>query len=260
MTAPDTHPTSGPPERRSGASPLITVITVCRNAAETIDATLQSVASQVGVDGLIEHLVVDGASQDSTLAIVKRYPAVRWISEPDGGISDAFNKGMRLATGDYLLYLNADDYLVDSTVLADVAGFIAGNGAPDWIAGDVVAARDGDITFEQRRYPPSCWSLMLRNRVAHQSMFLKRDVQAALGGFDTRFKTSMDYDLFERLCAHGIEPTYFPRIIAVFSKHGLTSVTTPDLVRETKEVAGRFRNNPLKRLVGHTYDRLRGGV
>lgn len=260
MISPDTKERSGLSDAIPGAAPLITVITVCRNAEATIEATLKSVATQVGVNGLVEHLVIDGASQDNTLAIVRRYPAVRWISEPDEGISDAFNKGMHLASGQYLLYLNADDYLVDETVLSDVTAFILANDSPDWIAGDVVAARDGDITFEQRRYPPSCWSLMLRNRVAHQSVFLKREIQMAVGGFDTRFKTSMDYDLFERLCARGIEPTYFPRIISVFSKHGLTSVTTPELVRETKEVAGRFRNNPLKRLVGHTYDRLRGGV
>jgi hypothetical protein len=99
---------------------------------------------------------------------------------------------------------------------------------------------------------------MLRNRIGHQSVFMKRDLILEVGGFETRFKTAMDYDLFERLCARGYKPVYFPRIISVFSKEGLTSVTTPALISETQEVAGRFRNNPLKRLIGHAYDQLRG--
>ncbi len=238
---------------------LISVITVCRNAQETIEATLQSVAMQENVQGHVEQVVVDGVSEDDTLEIVKRYPAVRWLSEPDEGISDAFNKGIHLARGEYTLYLNADDYLYDNTVLVDVMNFINSHRVPDWIVGDVAEAKNDVYTIPQRRYPPSCWSLMLRNRIGHQSVFLKRETLLEVGGFETRFKTAMDYDLFERLCAQGYAPVYFPRVISVFSKEGLTSVSTPALVSETKEIAGRFRDNPLKRLVGHTYDQLRGG-
>lgn len=257
MTTPDAHvPIAG----STGPAYLITVITVCRNAEQTIGATLESVAAQVGVAGLVEHVVVDGASQDGTLDVVRRYPAVRWLSEPDEGISDAFNKGARLATGLYLLYLNADDYLADESVMADVVRFIQKEDQPDWVVGDVVAALHGEISFHGRRYAPSCWSLMFRNRIHHQAMFLKRDIQLAVGGFEERFKTSMDYDLFERLCARGIRPTYYPRVISVFSEHGLTSVRTPTLIAETQEVAGRFRDNPAKRLIGHVYDRRKGLV
>ena len=237
---------------------LISVVTVCRNAAETIEDTLQSVAAQRNVDGLVEHLVVDGDSQDDTLRIVKQFSAVRCISEPDEGISDAFNKGSRLANGDYVLFLNADDYLYDDTVLFDVVNFIKSNQYPVWIVGDVAESKDGDLTLIQKRYPPSCWSLMFRNRIPHQAVFLQRNVLDEVGGFETRFKTSMDYDLFERLCARKHKPVYFPRVISVFSKEGLTSVTTPTLVSETQEVMGRFRDTPFKRLVGHAYDQLRG--
>ncbi len=247
---------------RSGFSPepgiLISVVTVCRNAENTVETTLQSVAIQENINGLVEHIVIDGASEDDTLEVVKRFFGVRWISEPDNGISDAFNKGLNLAKGAYVLYLNADDYLCDQTVLSDVATYITSNNEPDWIVGDVVEAKDGEFMVPKRRYPPSCWSLMLRNRIGHQSVFMKRGLILDVGGFETRFKTAMDYDLFERLCARGYKPVYFPRIISVFSKEGLTSVTTPALVSETQEVAGRFRNNPLKRLVGYAYDQLRG--
>jgi glycosyltransferase involved in cell wall biosynthesis len=258
MTKNDNRIDSDSPSVSSSSNHLISVVTVCRNVAETIEDTLQSVAEQQKVDGLVEHLVVDGASQDDTLQIVQQFSAVRWISEPDEGISDAFNKGARLASGDYILFLNADDYLYDDTVLYDVVNFIKANRHPVWIVGDVAESKGGDLTLIQKRYPPSCWSLMFRNRIPHQAVFLQRKVLDEVGGFETRFKTSMDYDLFERLCARKIKPVYFPRVISVFSKEGLTSVTTPALVSETQEVIGRFRDNPFKRLVGHAYDQLRG--
>lgn len=252
------HIGSGPPQPTTEEAVLVSVVTVCRNAEETIETTLSSVAEQKNSSGSVEHVVIDGASEDGTLEIVKRYPAVHWISEADDGISDAFNKGLRLSRGKYVLYLNADDYLYDEHVLYDVKTYVEEHQQPDWIVGDVVEARHDQFTVPQRRYPPSCWSLMLRNRIGHQSVFLKRRIILEVGGFDTRFKTSMDYDLFERLCARGYKPLYFPRLISVFSKEGLTSVTSPALVSETREVANRFRNNPLKRIVGRFYDQLRG--
>ncbi len=127
---------------------------------------------QENVSGLIEHIVVDGASEDSTLEIVKRYTTVRWISESDDGIADAFNKGLHLAKDSYILFLNADDYLYDPNVLSDVCNFINNCQDPGWIVGDVVESKNDKLTPPQRRYPPSCWSLMLRNRIGHQSVFL----------------------------------------------------------------------------------------
>lgn len=236
----------------------ISVITVCRNAEETIEDTLRSVAEQQNVDGLVEHIVVDGASQDGTLAIVKQFPAIRWISEPDEGISDAFNKGWRMAKGEYVLYLNADDYLYDPLVLADVVNFINKNQHPEWIVGDVLVSENGEIRVPPRGYAPSCWSLMFRNRICHQSVFLKRQAFQKVGDFDTHFKLTMDYDLWQRLCSNGYKLTYFPRIISIYSKEGLSSGEPPTFLREHREVVLRFRDTPLKRFVGTAYDRLKG--
>ena len=240
-------------------SPLISVITVCRDAEKTIEATLRSVAEQVNVGDLAEHIVVDGASEDDTLKIVKRFPTVRWMSEPDEGISDAFNKGLRLANGEYVMYLNADDYLHDQTVLHDVLNFINNHQKPDWIVGDIAAKVKDEIATSTRRYPPSCWSLIFRCRIGHPTVFLKRATLLEIGGFDTSFKLAMDYDLWHRLCARGYKPSYFPRIISVFSREGLTSIASPTLIQETHDVAQRFRNNPLKRLIGKTFDQFGAG-
>ena len=81
-----------------------------------------------------------------------------------------------------------------------------------------------------------------------------------VGGFETRFKMAMDYDLWQRLCARGYKPVYFPRTISVFSHEGVTSSESPALLQERLEMARRFRDNPLKRLVGNAYDHLKGRI
>ena len=237
---------------------IISIITVCRNAEETIETTMRSVAEQENVAGLVEHVVVDGASQDSTLNIVKQFPTARWISEPDDGISDAFNKGWRLAKGQYVLYLNADDYLYDPMVLSDALEFMNNNQHPDWIVGDVLVCENGEISVPPRGYPPSCWSLMFRNRICHQAVFLKRRMFQEVGDFDTGFKMTMDYELWQRLCASGYKLVHFPRLVSVYSKEGLTAGAPPAMLREHKEVALRFRDTPLKCLIGTIYDTLKG--
>jgi len=115
--------------------PFFSVITISLNAEATIGPTLQSVAEQRGVDAMVEQWVVDGASQDGTLDIVRQFPHVRYISESDKGISDAFNKGMQLATGEYIIYLNCDDIFCDNRVLADLYQFIMAHDYPILIVG-----------------------------------------------------------------------------------------------------------------------------
>ena len=88
-------------------TPLITIITITYNAGKTISPTLMSVASQTFRN--FEHIIVDGASGDNTLSIARSYPETRILSEKDNGLYDAMNKGIRLARGKYLLFLNAGD-------------------------------------------------------------------------------------------------------------------------------------------------------
>ena len=99
----------------------ISVITVCRNSEETIERTLQSVACQTCKD--FEYIVVDGVSTDSTLEIIDKYKShiSKFISEPDKGIYDAMNKGAKMAEGEYIVFLNADDVFIHENVLSLVA-------------------------------------------------------------------------------------------------------------------------------------------
>lgn len=237
----------------------ISVITICRNAEKTIARALQSVAEQKNVAGQVEHIVVDGASTDATMDIVRQFNHItRSLSEPDQGIADAFNKGMQMATGVYLFYLNADDWLYDDQVLRDALAFIHAKGAPDWIVGDVMTDRTGRLEKAQRSHPPSCWSLMLRNRISHPAVLLKRQILQELGGFDLRFKIAMDFDLWQRLCARQIHPTYWSRVVSVFSMEGISSMQSELQQKERGRIISQFRNSAIKRSVGRIYDVLKG--
>ena len=98
----------------------ITIITVSYNAAATIEQTISSVVHQDYPN--IEYIIIDGGSTDGTIDIIKRYESygIRWISEPDHGIYDAMNKGIRYATGDYLYFLGADDWLCNNEVILSI--------------------------------------------------------------------------------------------------------------------------------------------
>lgn len=101
----------------------ISVITVCYNSVATLQDTLESVLRQTCPD--VEYIVVDGASKDGTRELIEKYAPkfsgrMKWISEPDQGIYDAMNKGIRMATGDVIGFLNSDDYYYDSNVVQDI--------------------------------------------------------------------------------------------------------------------------------------------
>ncbi len=130
--------------------PLVSIVTVCRNAASTIEATLESVAMQRG--RAIEHIVIDGASTDGTLAILERWrPRLAVVvCQPDRGIASAFNKGVVLATGAYLMFANADDRLGPGQVTRAVS-VIEATGA-DGVFGDLIC--EDDAGRPARSTPP----------------------------------------------------------------------------------------------------------
>ncbi|MDL2124888.1 MAG: glycosyltransferase [Deltaproteobacteria bacterium] len=106
-------------------SPFITILTASFNSEATIRKTLESIRDQSFQD--MEHIVIDGGSRDETLDILKEFENtynLTWISEPDNGIADAMNKGIDLATGDYILFLHSDDYLVNSSALERASEYL----------------------------------------------------------------------------------------------------------------------------------------
>ena len=188
---------------------LLSIVTVSLNADSTIERTLASVALQQ-VDFGVEHICVDGGSSDRTRAIIDRWALrnsrVLRIYEPDKGIFDAMNKGLRAAQGEYVLFLNADDFLVarDSLALA-LAGCVYGSADnPDLIVGDAVMGQVGRVGLWRHRRVPR-----LLGRVrgfgmypVHQAQFSQRRLLEAVQGFDARLRLAGDlnqyYDLERR--------------------------------------------------------------
>jgi glycosyltransferase involved in cell wall biosynthesis len=202
-------------------TPRLSIVTPCLNAAATLPQALASVRDQ-DLGEAVEHVVVDGGSTDGTLAILEGAEGVRWTSEPDDGLSDAMNKGIRAARGDFVGWLNADDYYLPGALELVIAALERDPGAL-WLTGPcLIVDRDGreirrSITLYKRLLLKgySFRSLLVQNFVAAPSTFARRSALLAANGFDGRFRYSMDYDMWLRL-ARQRDPIVLDRPLAAF--------------------------------------------
>ncbi|UFS69719.1 glycosyltransferase [Geomonas sp. RF6] len=200
----------------------ISVITVCHNSASYLEQTITSVLGQSYRD--LEYIIVDGGSCDATVQIIKahaaRDPRVRWVSEPDGGISDAMNKGVRMASGEIVAHLHSDDFYPHERVLEAVASAWVEHGDPHWLTGGVhLVDREGRFLREVKVRRYSCRRLIHSNILLHPATFVRRTSFLACGGFDTSLSFCMDYHLWLRLGALG-NPILVPQALASFRVHG----------------------------------------
>lgn len=189
------------------SSPKITVATVTYNAADLIETTIGSVEEQDYPN--VEHLIIDGNSQDATLTAVHHYQErnsvaavpheVNCLSEPDSGLYDAMNKAIDMATGDYLLFLNAGDRLHSAGTLSQIAAAVraAGDAMPAVVYGDThIVDAEGRFVRRRRLSPPSrlTWqSFRYGMLVCHQAFFARTDLAKALP-YDLRYRFSADFD------------------------------------------------------------------
>lgn len=224
----------GPPPVRliasvSGPSlnegPWLTIVTVVRNDAAGLTDTARSIARQ-RVDPGVEHLVVDGASTDDTRTVLKRLSSVagvRVVSEPDGGIYDAMNKGWRGARGFWIQYLNAGDVYASDTELAWVRARLAAHPA-EWLRTRV---RFVNSAGQQTRPVGSSridanfwwgWQTTL-----HQGAFMSRDLLQRLGGFDDRTRVQGDFDLMLRAVRSGCRPWVEDRVTVDVDASGVST-------------------------------------
>ena len=193
----------------------ISIITVAYNASATIADAIQSVYTQDFPN--IEHIVVDGSSTDGTQKIVEsqRQHIAQYLSEPDGGIYDAMNKGIAMATGDVIGILNADDLYQDSTVLSQVAKAFDENDI-DACYADLVYVQNGDLGKVVRNWQSQDHYAGLSFRgwmPAHPTLFLKSSVYATAGNFDTGLKFQADLEFCARIFeVHKIRSLYVPAL------------------------------------------------
>jgi glycosyltransferase involved in cell wall biosynthesis len=213
--------------------PLFSIVTVCRNAVRSIRRTIESVRQQQDVPGAVEHLVIDGVSTDGTVAALAEFPHLRVVSEPDGGIYDAMNKGAALARGEYIAILNADDWYEPET-LARVALAFRESPEASVVHGDVrrwVGTAPLDIVKSRR---PRRGQSGLFMSVNHPACFVKRDVFKRFGGFNLAFPMCADYDWIERVIRGGAVLRYVPHVLTNFAMGGVSS--TRFIIRERYRV------------------------
>ncbi len=225
----------------------ISVITVSCNSAATIEDTIKSVAGQTCRD--VEYIVVDGGSTDGTAEIIKRYEGgiSRWVSEKDGGIYDAMNKGIRMATGDVVGILNSDDVYAGSNVLALVAeAFKKGGGCCysdlTYVSRDLRKVvrywRSGEYfprKFRNGWHPP------------HPSFFVRREMYDRYGVFNPDFKIAADYEIMLRFMErHRMAAAYLPEVTVNMRVGGESGKSLINIIRANAEVRRAWLENGLK--------------
>ncbi len=211
---------SPPPAEPAGGWPLVSALIPCRNAGDFLEAALRSLLLQ-GYPAL-ELIVVDGASTDHTLEVARRYRPwlAHLISEPDRGQSHALNKGLALARGEFVCWLNADDLWLPGALFTLAAALAAAPGAPLATGGTVyLDAAGNEISREPARF--SSWAdYALRRCMIRQSasLFRRRAVEAA-GGWDESLSYTMDRDLLLRLTRQA-PPAIVSQAVGAYRVHG----------------------------------------
>ena len=183
----------------------ITIITVAYNVIHTIEQTIQSVVQQSYEN--IEYIIIDGESKDGTLDIIKKYEhkLAYWVSEPDTGIYDAMNKGVNQATGDYILFLGADDWLLDKDIIARIIPVLP---SADVIVGTVLSVHE-ELGVERREKNVfSLEDIYAGYHPPHQGMFVRTSIMKAYK-FNCKYRIVADYDFFLKC--------YFDRRITIRS-------------------------------------------
>ncbi|MCD2449766.1 glycosyltransferase [Methylicorpusculum oleiharenae] len=205
--------------------PTISIITVCYNSVETIADTIASVASQQYSD--YEHIIVDGASSDGTLDIVKNARSVtRYVSERDEGIYDAMNKGISMATGNVIGILNADDVYANTEILQRISLKMERDSL-DVLYGDIAffSPNKPDVIkrrFSSAQFSPSkiAWGWM----PAHPSLFIRRSVFEQYGFYKTDFKIAGDYEFVARIFKEGnLRYGYLPEVVVKMRTGGIST-------------------------------------
>ena len=229
----------------------ISVITVCFNAAATLSDAVQSVFTQVPSHDApfdLEYIVVDGGSTDGTLDVLApfRDRIATLISEPDRGLYDAMNKGIRAATGDVVAILNADDVYASNDVLARVAETFNSSGAAA-VYGDLNYVEADDLSRAIRRWRAGTYSPGAFRRgwmPPHPALFVQRTCYKRWGMFSLSLRSAADYELMLRFIhRHGMSLAYLPDTLVLMRAGGVSNASLKHRLRAHREDWKAWRMN-----------------
>ncbi|MGG6269224.1 glycosyltransferase family 2 protein [Leptolyngbya sp. AN03gr2] len=204
----------------------VSIITVTYNAGATIRDTIESVLSQDYPD--IEHIIIDGASKDDTAEIVRSYGdrIAQFVSEPDRGMYDGMNKGIKLATGDVIAILNADDFYIDSSVISTIVEQFEQHQV-DSVFADLVYVKHDDPEKIVRYYSSASFhpgKFAYGWMPAHPTFVVKRSAFENYGYFKTDYKIAADYELLIRFLAiHKLSYHYIPQVLVKMRTGGAST-------------------------------------
>lgn len=219
---------------------VLSIVTVCFNPGERLRRCIRSVVRQKVEQ--VEYLVIDGASTDQAVQIINEFRCHidGFVSEPDRGIYDAMNKGIRMASGAYIAFLNADDFYLPGAVDSLLAGISAAEQPADVIYGHWVGRGPGG------RVKPRLADhrLGFRHRLCHQAMAVSRRLLQRYGGFCVRFRLCADFDLLLKARADNLAYMRLPRALVCFDEGGASNSRVMTASMETIAIAFR-RLGPL---------------
>jgi len=215
-------------------NPKISIVTITYNSEKTLEETIQSVVSQDYSN--LEYLIIDGGSKDKTLDIVEKYRdrISLVISEPDKGISDAFNKGIRNATGEIIGIINSDDLLLPGALKALAENYDSEIGV---YRGNTIVWNDETntkiVAKPTMRFP--LYSIR-KKIVCHPSTFIAKKIYNEYGGFKESFKYMMDVDLLIRLYKNDVLFKYINYDLAAFRLGGTTNNSYKKKISEVRRL------------------------
>jgi len=219
----------------------VTVITVCYNSQKFIEKTIDSVLAQKYEN--IEYLIIDGGSEDLTLSIIKKYAnssdKIKWLSEEDGGIYDAMNKGISLASGDIVGFLNSDDFYANDIVISTVVDNLNNSNHDlcyadlDYVSRDfpgVILRKWKSRSFEFGLFAKG-WC------PAHTTLFIKRQALLDLGFYDLSYSSGNDVEWMMRaLEVHRFKSNYIPQVFIKMRMGGVSNSSIIGIYRQNLNI------------------------
>lgn len=217
----------------------ISILTPSYNQGVFIEKNILSVINQNYSN--FEHIIIDGGSTDNTLQVLKRYPHLKWISEKDKGQADALRKGLEIATGDIIGWINSDDYF-ENEIFEEVCVEFQNNEIK-WIVGNLKFTYFGKDKEIYSRSPEVNYTNLIKNPdiVRQQSAFYRREFVIENGGFSPEFYMVMDFDLWIRLSKVS-SPKMADKLFAYFVLHPEQKTSPKNILRQTKEILLIYTN------------------